>query len=83
MRTTYKILPLLQKGYPTLFWIASSNYNISRDKPTSVTRTGSSIYTINHSTGLHSDCILNLTQIFPIYNLTWQQPLVDKHLIGH
>ena len=33
MKTTYKNIPLLKKGYPTPFWIASSNSHISRHEP--------------------------------------------------
>ena len=29
MKTTYKNIPLLQKGYPTLFWIASAGNSSS------------------------------------------------------
>ena len=37
MKITYIKLPLLEKGYPTLFWIASLDSHISRNKPISLT----------------------------------------------
>ena len=55
MKTTYKKLALLQKGYPTPFWIAFSDSHISREKPTSFRRTGSSFYTLNPLIGLHTE----------------------------
>ena len=46
MKTTYKIFPILKKGYPTPFWIAFSDSHLGRYNLTSFSRTRSSCYTI-------------------------------------
>ena len=38
MKATYKIFPLLQKGYPTLFWIASAETASTMQPATYVAR---------------------------------------------
>ena len=76
MKTTYKNISLLQKGYPTPFWIAYSNSRIGKHKPASFTRTGSIIYTANSSIELNMDCILNLTQMHFTKCLLWTQLMI-------
>ena len=73
MKTTYKKLPLLKKGYPTYFWIASLDDHIGRKKSISFRRTR---HTVNPSIGLHLDCIPSLTERHHQNTLIWQQSLI-------
>ena len=99
MKTTYKNMPLRQKGYPTLFWIAFLDSHISRHKPTSFTSTISSLYPVDPPIGLHfdytltfPDCPACLTSgrgttagctLHYQHALIWQQPLVAQREGNH
>ena len=70
-------MPLRQKGYPTLFWIAFLDSHISRHKSTPFTRTRSSVYTPYPLLG----CILTLTQIHTTKALLWPQSLIAFEVV--